>query len=259
RLRRLATALAHLDVWAALAELAEDRGYCRPVVDDGPELAIRNARHPVVETTVDPGTFIPNDCHLGSDACAVMVLTGPNMSGKSTYLREIALIVLLAQIGSFVPASDARIGLVDRIFTRVGAQDDIAAGASTFMVEMMETAGILRQATNRSLIVLDEIGRGTSTFDGLSIARAVVEEVHDRVRARTLFATHFHELASLATELSGVQVFNVAVVEDGTDVVFLRKVVPGAADRSYGIHVARLAGVRQSVTQRAIQLLGGFA
>lgn len=255
RVRRLASALAHLDVFAALADLADERDYCRPTVDESATLWIVGARHPVVEAGLEPGAFIPNDCELGTAGCQIALLTGPNMAGKSTYLREIALIVLLAQVGSFVPAREARIGLVDRIFTRVGAQDDIAAGASTFMVEMMETASILRQATRRSLIVLDEIGRGTSTFDGLSIARAVVEELHCRDGARTLFATHFHELANLATELAGVQVFNVAVAEEGGEVIFLRKVVPGAADRSYGIQVARLAGLPARVTRRAEEIL----
>jgi DNA mismatch repair protein MutS len=255
RLRRLARAVGHLDVVAALADVARQRGYCRPTLDRGDGLCIRGARHPVVEASLEPGQFIPNDCQLGADGCQVMVLTGPNMAGKSTYLREVALVVLMAQMGSFVPASAARIGLVDRIFTRVGAQDDIAAGASTFMVEMMEAAAILRHATPRSLVVLDEIGRGTSTFDGLAIARAVVEDIHDRVGARTLFATHFHELARLAGELERVAVFNVAVAEEGDGVVFLRKVVPGAADRSYGIHVARLAGLPTNVTRRAEQIL----
>jgi len=255
RLRRLARAVGHLDVVAALADVARQRGYCRPTLDRGDELCIRGARHPVVEASLEPGQFIPNDCQLGADGCQVMVLTGPNMAGKSTYLREVALVVLMAQMGSFVPASAARIGLVDRIFTRVGAQDDIAAGASTFMVEMMEAAAILRHATPRSLVVLDEIGRGTSTFDGLAIARAVVEDIHDRIGARTLFATHFHELARLGDELERVAVFNVAVAEEGDGVVFLRKVVPGAADRSYGIHVARLAGLPTNVTRRAEQIL----
>jgi len=255
RLRRLASTLAHLDVLAALADLADERGYRRPIVVEGAELRIVAARHPVVEASLEPGAFIPNDCHLCPGECTLMLLTGPNMAGKSTYLREVALIVLLAQIGSFVPAREARVGLVDRIFTRVGAQDDIAAGASTFMVEMMETAMILRNATPRSLIVLDEIGRGTSTLDGLSIARAVVEEVQQRVGARTLFATHFHELASLADERAGIRVFNVAVAEQDGEVVFLRKVVPGAADRSYGIQVARLAGLPPRVTSRAAEIL----
>jgi DNA mismatch repair protein MutS len=255
RIRRLADALAEIDVFAALADLADERDYHRPVVDLGDEIQLTAARHPVVEARLEPGAFIPNDCHLSAAECQVMVLTGPNMAGKSTYLRQVALVVLLAQMGSFVPAQSARIGLVDRIFTRVGAQDDIAAGASTFMVEMMEAASILRHATGRSLVVLDEIGRGTSTFDGLSIARAVVEEVHERIGARTLFATHFHELAALADELDHVRVFNSAVAEEGNDIVFLRRVVPGGADRSYGIQVARLAGLPSTVTYRAEQIL----
>jgi DNA mismatch repair protein MutS len=184
-----------------------------------------------------------------------MVLTGPNMAGKSTYLRQVALIVLMAQIGSFVPAREAHIGLVDRIFTRVGAQDDIAGGSSTFMVEMVETATILRHAGPRSLVVLDEIGRGTSTYDGLALARAVIEEIHTRVGARTLFATHFRELASLAAEHTHLRVYNAAVAEDGPNIVFLRKILPGAAARSYGIQVARLAGLPQTVTQRAAAIL----
>src|SRR5207249_2424886 len=188
--------------------------YTRPVVDSGDAIHLVAARHPVVEASLDPGAFIPNDCNLTCANGQIMVLTGPNMAGKSTYLRQVALVVLLAQMGSFVPAREARIGLIDRIFTRVGAQDDIAAGASTFMVEMMEAASILRHATDRSLVVLDEIGRGTSTFDGLSIARAVVEEVHERVGARTLFATHFHEIARLEAELARVRVFNAAVAEE---------------------------------------------
>jgi DNA mismatch repair protein MutS len=258
RLRRLADALARLDVFAALADLAQERGYCRPVVDETAEIAIRDARHPVVEANLAPGAFIPNDCHLGSADRKILVLTGPNMAGKSTYLREVALIVLLAQMGSFVPAREARIGLVDRIFTRVGAQDDIAAGASTFMVEMMETASILRHATSRSLIVLDEIGRGTSTYDGLAIARAVAEEIRERIGARTLFATHFHELARWASSMDGMQVFNVAVAEENGQVIFLRRVLPGPADRSYGIQVARLAGLPSSVTRRAEEILQGL-
>ncbi len=255
RLRRLADALARLDVFATLADLAQERHYCRPVVDDTDEIWIRDARHPVVEANLAPGAFIPNDCHLDSGDREIMVLTGPNMAGKSTYLREVALIVLLAQMGSFVPAREARIGLVDRIFTRVGAQDDIAAGASTFMVEMVETASILRHATPRSLIVLDEIGRGTSTYDGLAIARAVIEEIRQRIGARTLFATHFHELARWATEMDGMEVFNVAVAEEDGQVIFLRRVLPGPADRSYGIQVARLAGLPSSVTRRAEEIL----
>ncbi|HEY3083713.1 MAG TPA: DNA mismatch repair protein MutS [Chloroflexota bacterium] len=255
RLRRLGRDLARLDVFASLADLAHERGYRRPLVDEGEELEILDGRHPVVEAGLEPGSYIPNDCQLSTAGCQVAILTGPNMAGKSTYLRQVALIVLMAQIGSFVPAGSARIGLVDRIFTRVGAQDDIAAGASTFMVEMMETAAILRQASSRSLIVLDEIGRGTSTFDGLSIARAVVEEVHQRLGARTLFATHFHEIARLETELPRVRVFNAAVAEEGGELVFLRRIVPGGASRSFGIQVARLAGLPASVTERAEQIL----
>jgi DNA mismatch repair protein MutS len=255
RLRGLGRDLARLDLFAGLADLAHERGYRRPVVDEGDQIEIRDGRHPVVEAGLEPGGYIPNDCQLSTAECQVAILTGPNMAGKSTYLRQVALIVLMAQIGSFVPARSARIGLVDRIFTRVGAQDDIAAGASTFMVEMMETAAILRHATARSLIVLDEIGRGTSTFDGLSIARAVVEEVHQRVGARTLFATHFHEIARLEAELPRVRVFNAAVAEEDGELVFLRRIVPGGASRSFGIQVARLAGLPLSVTERAEQIL----
>jgi DNA mismatch repair protein MutS len=255
RLRGLARALAHLDVFVALAEVARERGYCRPTLDDGDLVTIEGGRHPLVEASLDPGAFIPNDARLGREGCQVMILTGPNMAGKSTYLRQVALVVLMAQVGSFVPARSAHVGLVDRVFTRVGAQDDIAAGASTFMVEMMEAANILRHATDRSLVVLDEVGRGTSTFDGLSIARAVVEEVHERIGARTLFATHFHELAGLADQLPRVRVFNAAVAEEDGEVVFLRRILPGGASRSYGIQVARLAGLPAGVTQRAAAIL----
>jgi DNA mismatch repair protein MutS len=256
RLRRLADALGRLDVLAALADVAHERGYRRPALDDGDEIAILDGRHPVVEANLEPGAFIPNDCRLDPRDCQIMIVTGPNMAGKSTYLRQVALIVLLAQIGSFVPASEARIGLVDRVFTRIGAQDDIAAGASTFMVEMMESAAILRHATARSLVVLDEIGRGTSTFDGLSIARAIVEEIHDHLRARTVLATHFHELTAATDALARARAFSVAVEEDGDEIVFLRRVVPGAGDRSYGVHVARLAGLPEHVTRRAEEILG---
>ncbi len=255
RLRRMADAVAQLDVFAALAEVAHDQGYCRPTLDDGDAITIWDGRHPVVEASLEPGGFIPNDCQLGCGECQVMIVTGPNMAGKSTYLRQVALVVLMAQIGSFVPAREARIGLVDRVFTRIGAQDDIAAGASTFMVEMMESAAILRHATPRSLLVLDEVGRGTSTYDGLAIARAIVEDVHDRLGARTVLATHFHELADVTTSLSRARAFNMAVDEAGDDVVFLRRLVPGAADRSYGVHVARLAGLPDRITQRAIAIL----
>ncbi|MFB0546309.1 MAG: DNA mismatch repair protein MutS, partial [Anaerolineae bacterium] len=214
-------------------------------------------RHPVVELTLRDQPFVPNDARLSADEEQIIILTGPNMSGKSTYLRQVALIVLLAQIGSFVPADEARIGLVDRIFTRIGAQDEIAAGRSTFMVEMVETANILSHSTPRSLIILDEIGRGTSTYDGLAIARAVVEYIHNnpRISAKTLFATHYHELVELDKYLPRVRNYNVAVAEEGDRVVFLRKIVPGGADRSYGIHVAQLAGIPKAVINRATEIL----
>lgn len=254
-LRRVARAIAHLDVLAGLAEVARQGGYCRPTLTHGSELLVDAGRHPVVEKALEPGAFIPNDCRLDCDDQQVLLLTGPNMGGKSTYLRQVAIISLMAQVGSFVPAHHATLGLVDRIFTRVGAHDDIAGGASTFMVEMTEAAHFLRHATPRSLVVLDEIGRGTSTYDGLSIARAIVEDIHDRLGARTLFATHFHELAHLADDLPRVRVFHTAVSEQAGSIVFLRRITPGAADRSYGIHVARLAGLPPNVTARAEQVL----
>jgi DNA mismatch repair protein MutS len=254
RLLATAAALAELDVLTAFAELAARRRYTRPVLDGGDAILIEGGRHPVVETALEEGAFVPNDTRLTRDE-RLLLITGPNMAGKSTYLRQVALIVLLAHAGCFVPAERAHIGLVDRIFTRVGAQDDLAGGASTFLVEMLETAAILRHATDRSLLILDEIGRGTSTFDGLAIAQAVVEDVHDRLRARTLFATHFHELTALAARLPAMRTYNVAAVEEDGRVVFLRRVVPGGADRSYGIHVARLAGLPEHVTARAAALL----
>lgn len=259
RLLRTAGAIAQLDVLAAFAEVAERQGYARPTLNEGRALHIRAGRHPTVEAAVERHTFIPNDLDLDADERdgdgAVMLLTGPNMAGKSTYLRQVALIVLLAQIGSFVPADAATIGLVDRIFTRVGAQDDLAAGQSTFMVEMLETASILHHATPRSLIILDEIGRGTGTLDGLAIARAVVEDIHDRIGARCLFATHYHELLGLLTALPRLRACNVTVREDADGIVFLHRIAPGGAARSYGIHVARLAGLPQAVTNRAALLL----
>lgn len=258
RLRRLAEDLARLDALAALAHVARERGYCRPELDDTGDIEIEAGRHPVVETGLEPGAFIPNDCRLSTDDCQLMIVTGPNMAGKSTYLRQVALIVLMAQIGSFVPAARARIGIVDRIFTRIGAQDDIAAGASTFMVEMMESAAILRHATARSLIVLDEVGRGTSTHDGLALAQAIVEEIHDRVRARTIVATHFHELAAVTSSLPRARAFTIAVQEEGEEIVFLRRVIPGTGDRSYGVQVARLAGLQDHVVRRAEEILRGL-
>ncbi len=252
-----ASAIARLDVLLALADLAARQGYIRPVLEQGHTLEIVAGRHPVVEYSLDGDVFIPNDTHLEADEGErVLLLTGPNMAGKSTYLRQVALITLLAQIGSFVPARQARIGLVDRIFTRVGAEDDIASGKSTFMVEMEETATILHHATSHSLIILDEIGRGTSTYDGLAIARSVVEYLHNKLKSRTLFATHYHELAEMADELAHLGVYTMAISEDEAQkIVFLHRVTPGSTGRSYGVHVARLAGMPLDVIQRAEAVL----
>jgi DNA mismatch repair protein MutS len=248
-------AVALLDVLTALAETAHERGHVRPAVDDTLSLQIGDGRHPVLETATDP-PFTPNDVSLDPDTCQIMILTGPNMSGKSVFMRQTALLVILAQMGAFVPARRAQIGLVDRILTRVGAQDNMARGQSTFLVEMVETASILHHATPRSLILLDEVGRGTSTFDGLAIAWAVSEELHDRGRgAKVLFATHYHELTALADRLPRVQNFHVAVKEWNDEIIFLHKVRPGGTDRSYGIQVARLAGLPPSVIERARAIL----
>ncbi|HEY3083001.1 MAG TPA: DNA mismatch repair protein MutS [Chloroflexota bacterium] len=259
RLTLLATAgaLARLDVFLALADVAAANRYVRPRIAEDGIIEIVAGRHPVVELGELEAGFVPNDTRLARGAEQVLIVTGPNMAGKSTYLRQVGLMVLMAQIGSFVPADEATIGLVDRVFTRVGAQDDIATGQSTFMVEMAETAAILNHATGRSLLILDEIGRGTSTFDGMAIARAIVEHVHDhpRLGCRTLFATHYHELTELARTLPRVRNARVEVLEEGDRVVFLHRVVPGGADRSYGIHVAGLAGIPASVVQRARELL----
>jgi DNA mismatch repair protein MutS len=251
-----ARALAELDVALGLASVAEHWNYCRPQINDGTTIHIVAGRHPVVEQA-QPEPFVPNDTQLSLEEQQILLLTGPNMAGKSTYLRQVALIVLLAQIGSFVPAEAASIGLVDRIFTRIGAQDDLATGQSTFMVEMVETANILHHATPRSLVILDEIGRGTSTYDGLAIARAVIEYLHNNRRcgARTLFATHYHELVEVAQLFPHVHPCTVAVTEEGGRVVFLRKIIPGGADRSYGIHVAQLAGIPRQVIHRAEEIL----
>jgi DNA mismatch repair protein MutS len=256
RLLVLAHTVAELDVASTLAEVAVHNRYVRPLLRNDDTLIIAGGRHPVVEQSlIEP--FAANDISFNCDDCQIVVLTGPNMSGKSTFLRQVALIGLMAQIGSFVPADHAEIGLLDRIFTRIGAQDDIATGQSTFMVEMIETANIFHNGTPRSLIILDEIGRGTSTYDGLSIARAVVEYIHNqpRLRAKTLFATHYHELTEMAAILPRVQNWTMAVVEEGDHVVFLRKVVAGAADRSYGIHVAQMAGMPPAVVKRATEVL----
>jgi len=257
RILATADALAYLDVFCSLAEVAVRHNYCRPKLSDDDVLSIASGRHPVVEISLGGEHFIPNDTNMSNRDAQLIILTGPNMSGKSTYLRQVAIIALMAQIGSFVPADSASIGLVDRIFTRIGAQEDLAAGQSTFMVEMVETANILNNATPRSLIILDEIGRGTSTYDGLSIAHAVAEYIHShpRLGAKTLFATHYHELVDLANFLPRVKNFNVAVTEERGKVVFLRKVIPGGADKSYGIHVAQLAGLPRSVIHRAQEVL----
>ncbi len=252
-----AHALAEIDVYLSLAEVASKQNYTRPHLNEDDIIHIVAGRHPVVEQAQNDTPFIPNDTDLSNKDAQIAIITGPNMAGKSTYLRQVALITLLAQIGSFVPAESATIGIVDRIFTRIGAQDDLATGQSTFMVEMVETANILHHATPRSLIILDEIGRGTSTYDGLAIARAVIEYLHNNKRsgARTLFATHYHELVEVAKILPRIRCLNVAVSEEDGQVVFLRKIVPGGADRSYGIHVAQIAGIPQPVIHRAQEIL----
>ena len=252
-----AGAAAEMDVALSLAEAAVRHGYVRPSLNGGERIDIRDGRHPMVERSLAAGAFVPNDVDLASDGAQIVVLTGPNMAGKSTYLRMVAVIVLMAQIGSFVPASAAEIGVVDRIFTRVGAGDDLTSGQSTFMVEMIETSAILHNATPRSLVILDEIGRGTSTYDGMAIARSVVEYLHNRPDAhpKTLFATHYHELVELAEHLPRVRNMNVAVAEENGRIVFLRRIVPGGADRSYGVHVAELAGLPKAVVRRAREVL----
>ncbi|MFP6593679.1 MAG: DNA mismatch repair protein MutS, partial [Dehalococcoidia bacterium] len=257
RIMAVATAVAEMDVLIALAQAASDNGWVRPDLNDGDALDIKAGRHPVVEAALGPGRFVSNDVQLSSGDQQLAIITGPNMAGKSTYIRQAAILVLMAQIGSFIPAESASIGLVDRIFTRSGLADDIAGGQSTFMVEMVETAAILHQATKRSLIVLDEIGRGTSTYDGLSIARAVAEHIHNspRLGCKTLFATHYHEMTALADLLPRAVNFQVAVSEEDGEVVFLHRIVPGGADRSYGVHVGRLAGLPPAVIARAWDLL----
>jgi DNA mismatch repair protein MutS len=254
RLQAVARRCAELDALAALAEVAAREGYVRPVVDDGHALEIVRGRHPVVERMMPRDRFVPNDVTL-TPAARLIILTGPNMAGKSTILRQIGLIVLMAQMGSYVPAASARIGVADRVFTRVGASDNLVRGQSTFMVEMAETSAILHTATARSLVLLDEIGRGTATWDGLSIAWAVSEHLHERVGCKTVFATHYHELTQLADEFDSVRNFNVAVQEAGDRIVFLHRLMEGGADRSYGIEVGRLAGLPDPVIARARALL----
>ena len=260
RVQRTADAIANIDVLASFAQVALDNNYCRPTIVDSGELTIEEGRHPVVEKLTKNALFVSNDTKLDSNENRICLLTGPNMAGKSTYMRQVALIVLMAQIGCFVPAKYARIGIVDSIFTRVGASDDLASGQSTFMVEMSEVASILKDATSKSLIILDEVGRGTSTFDGMSIARAVVEYIADpkRVGAKTLFATHYHELTAMENELSCVKNYNIAVKKRGDSITFLRRVVKGAADESYGIEVAKLAGIPDCVVARAREVLASI-
>ncbi|MFZ5824366.1 MAG: DNA mismatch repair protein MutS [Bacillota bacterium] len=255
RIQDSARAVAELDVLAAFAEVAALYGYVRPLIDTSTRLELKDARHPVLERVMAEGSFVPNDTYLDTEENRLVLITGPNMGGKSTVMRAAALAVILAQAGAFVPASSAHIGLVDRVFTRVGASDDLATGQSTFMVEMTEVANILHAATERSLVVLDEVGRGTATFDGLSIAWAITEHIAQQIRCRTMFATHYHELCELEGMLHGVVNFSMAVVEKGEDIVFLRKLVRGGADRSYGIQVGRLAGLPASVVERAREIL----
>jgi DNA mismatch repair protein MutS len=258
RLQETAATLAVLDAICSLAETARLHGYCRPEVNESNTLCIVDGRHPVLDQLPDGPRFVPNDTDLGTDGKIFAIITGPNMAGKSTYIRQVALLALMAQIGSFVPAKSLRTGLADRIFTRVGASDDLARGQSTFMVEMNETANILNNATARSLVILDEIGRGTSTFDGLSIAWGIAEHLHDSIGCRALFATHYHELTDLERTRPGILNLNVAVREWNDQIVFLRKIVPGRADRSYGIQVARLAGLPDSIIARAKEILANL-
>lgn len=257
RVQKSANIIAMLDVLCSFATVAEDMNYCMPVVDNSGIIEIKDGRHPVIEKMLPSGSFIANDTYMDKDENRLSIITGPNMAGKSTYMRQVALITLMAQIGSFVPASSAHIGIVDKIFTRVGASDDLSMGQSTFMVEMMEVASILKEATNNSLVILDEIGRGTSTYDGLSIAWAVAEYIANKETcgAKTVFATHYHELIDLENKLDGVKNYSIAVKEKGEDVIFLRKIVKGGTDESYGVHVARLAGVPKIVTKRANEIL----
>ena len=255
RVQLAASLVAQLDTLCSFAAVAVKNNYCRPSVDESGVIEIQAGRHPVVEKMRPDALFVPNDTLMGAKEERVSIITGPNMAGKSTYMRQVALIVLMAQVGSFVPAHSAHIGVVDRIFTRIGASDDLSAGQSTFMVEMTEVSDILRTATKNSLLILDEIGRGTSTFDGMSIARAVLEHCAEKLKAKTLFATHYHELTALEQTLPNVRNYNIAVRARGEDIIFLRKIVPGGADRSYGIEVAKLAGLPDSVLKRARAIL----
>ena len=258
RIQKSASLLAKLDFYLSLAQTARQGNYTRPEVDYGDEIFIKDGRHPVVELFCGDSYFVPNDTHLDTKQNRLMLITGPNMAGKSTYMRQVALIVLMAQIGSFVPAKEARIGICDKLFTRVGASDDLALGQSTFMLEMSECAYILKHATRRSLIIYDEIGRGTSTFDGMAIARAIAEYTAKKLRAKTLFATHYHELGELEGAVDGAVNYNIAAKKKGDDITFLRKILRGAADDSYGIEVAKLAGVPNEVIRRAKEVLAAI-
>ena len=259
-MQKTSTVVATLDVLTSFATVAQDMNYCKPEVGSFGTIDIKDGRHPVIEKMLGTGNFVENDTYLDDDENRLSIITGPNMAGKSTYMRQVALITLMAQIGSFVPATKAKIGVVDKIFTRVGASDDLSMGQSTFMVEMMEVATILKEATKNSLVILDEIGRGTSTYDGLSIAWAVAEFIADKQKcgAKTLFATHYHELTQLENKLEGVKNYSIAVKEKGEDIIFLRKIVTGGTDESYGIHVARLAGVPKEVTKNANNILNNL-
>ena len=257
RIEVTTSAIATLDVLCSLSNVASDNNYTRPDITLSSTLRLKNSRHPVVEALLRNSMFVPNDVYLDCEANRVAIITGPNMAGKSTYMRQVALIVLMAQMGSFVPCESAEIGIVDAIYTRVGASDDLAAGQSTFMVEMSEVANIVKNATAKSLLVFDEIGRGTSTFDGMSIARAVLEYVVNKkhLGAKTLFATHYHELTVLESLMEGVKNYNIAVKKRGDDITFLRKIVKGGADESYGIEVAKLAGIPETIIRRAKEIL----
>ena len=258
QIQETARAIGTIDVLNGLALAAYKYNYVRPELNNRGEIRIDEGRHPVVERLLEKEIFVPNNCQLNNDDERMIVITGPNMAGKSTYMRQVALLVLMTQMGSFIPARQANICPVDKIFTRVGASDDLATGQSTFMVEMNEVAQILHSATKNSLIILDEVGRGTSTFDGMSIARAVMEYIHSKIKAKTLFATHYHQLIGLEKELSGVKNYSVAVKERGKDIVFLRRIVSGGTDRSYGVHVARLAGLPKKVLDRAEEILAEY-
>ncbi len=258
RLQRVARIIAELDTFACMATVADRGRHVRPEVDDSSELIIVDGRHPVLDRILSSDQFVPNDTHLGVEGTEVVVLTGPNMAGKSTYIRQVALLSLMAQVGFFVPAKQMKVGIVDRIFSRVGASDALTQGQSTFMVEMVETANILNHATAKSLLILDEVGRGTSTFDGVSIAWAVVEYIAQKLKSRTLFATHYHELTRLSATFPNVKNFNIAVREWNEQILFLRKIVEGGTDKSYGIQVARLAGVPKEVVERSKKILASL-